>query len=98
MRKKNAIPECKLVIDAPACKPMSIEQASAAVLTTIRQLEPEDQNEVIKTVLSELAVDRHNSVRSYQEGHNRATKSMDTFMTYAMGIEKLFAMAMEKKG
>jgi hypothetical protein len=79
-------------------EPKSTEQAAGDILSSIRQMEPEDQNEVIKTVLKELAIDRHNSVRQYREAADRAGKNMDVFMYNAIGLEKIMAEVNERKG
>jgi hypothetical protein len=74
------------------------EQTAGEILTAIRQLEPENQNEVIKTVLKELAIDRHNSVRQCRDAADRASKNMDVFMYNAIGLEKVMAEANDRKG
>jgi hypothetical protein len=95
--KKNTLPNFNHTPEPPANKAKTGVQIISEILATIRQLEPEDQNEVVKTLLSELAYDRHNSVRQLNEASARAAKSLADFVCYAQGIEKLLAMKMEEK-
>lgn len=98
MKQNKAVPkEIISNVIEKITKAITPDQTTANILSAVRQLEPEDQNEVIKAVLSELAVDRHTKVREFNEASARAAKSMDTFMCYAMGIEKLLASEMEKR-
>jgi hypothetical protein len=88
--------EINLILPKNAEK--STEQTAGEVLTAIRQLEPEEQNEVVKAVLKELAIDRYNSVRQFREAADRAGKNMDVFMYNTVGLEKIMAESMERKG
>jgi hypothetical protein len=97
-RKSNDIPDIKYITAEPKNETLSTNAVAGQVLTAIRQLEPEEQNEVVKTVLKELAIDRHNSVRQYNEAADRASKNMNVFMYNAVGLEKIMAEAIERKG
>lgn len=97
MRKKNTLPGFKHMPEAPVEVSPSPMNTTDGVLAMIRRLEPEDQNEVVKTILSELAADRHTTVKELRIAGAQAEKNMVTFMEYAMNIEKLLAMKMEEK-
>lgn len=98
-RKVNEIPDIKINIPAPeVLKAKNAEQTTIEVLMAIRQLEPEQQNDVVKTILKELAIDRHNSVRQYKEAASKANENMDVFMYNAIGLEKILAEESNKKG
>lgn len=97
--KKSEIAKAvNLVEVALKNKPLSTEQTTAEVLTSIRQLEPEQQNEVVKAILKEIAIDRYNSLRQYQEAADRADKNRNVFMYNAIDLEKVLAESMERKG
>lgn len=70
------------------------ENAIHDILAFIRQLQPEFQNEVVSKILEELAKDRYLSAKSMREESDRASKNLETFMTNAIGLEKILA---EKK-
>lgn len=97
MRKKNVIPDFKHTPEVPVMKAPDPTETADAVLVLIRRLKPEDQNEVVKEVLSVLVADRHITVKDLRIASAQAEKNMVTFMEYAMGIEKLLAMKMEEK-
>lgn len=99
MKRKTIIQDVGIKYVPPApdlIKSKHPTETANEVLAAIRQLEPEQQNDVIKMILAEIAVDRHNSVKSLNEAAAKARECMDVFMTYAMGIEKLLASAIEK--
>jgi hypothetical protein len=96
-KKTNEIPDSKRTPPAPI-PANSAEDTAANVLTAIRQLEPEAQNEVVLIVLKELAIDRHNAVRQLNEAADRAGKNMNVFMYNAVGLEKIMAEKIERKG
>jgi hypothetical protein len=97
-KKQNGIPDFKHTPEPPKNEAPTTEQTTTEVLTVIRQLETEQQNEVIKAVLTELAIDRHNTVRKLNEAADRAGKNMNVFMYNAVGLEKVIAEALDKKG
>jgi hypothetical protein len=75
---------------------VNAEQAASDILALIRRLEPEQQNDVVKTILKELAIDRRTSLRAYDEARDRAAKNMEVFMYNALGLEKTMAEIAEK--
>lgn len=44
---------------------------AAELLTMLRQLEPEKQNEIMKTVIQELTIDRINRYRVERDRHSK---------------------------
>lgn len=85
-KKKNA--------DNPPSPVVTTEGALTDVLTIIKQFQPEFQNELISKILEELAKDRYHSAKVMREEADRAARNLETFMTNAIGLEKILA---EKK-
>lgn len=96
MNKKKINPDFKRAPEEAKIFSPSPMDTAAELLTSIRQLEPEDQNEVVKTILKELAIDRTNSVKTYNEARDRASKNMEVFMYNAIGLDKAMAEIAEK--
>jgi hypothetical protein len=91
MAKKNTIPDIKITIPEPKNEIRTQEQVTIEVLTSVRQLEPEQQNEVVKTVLTELAADRFNSAKAARDASDRAGKNVEVFMHNAVYLEKMLS-------
>lgn len=91
-RKTNNIPDINYIpVDPEVLKKNTAEETAAEVLTAIRQHEPEEQNNIVATLLKEIAIDRQNSVQQYNNARDRACKNHDEFMMFALGLEKILA-------
>ena len=95
-RKINNIPDFKHTPEAPVKNEVkSIDQTAIDVLSVVRRLEPEDQNEVVKLVLKELAIDRVNTMKSNRDASIRAEKNAEMFLVVTREVE---AVAKEAHG
>lgn len=58
---------------------LSPDEMTCAILTHIRQFEPELQNSIIMVVLKELSIDRKNAYVDSRNEHNRCMKNHEEF-------------------
>lgn len=95
-KKLGPVPAVKLTL-APPEKLKSPEQVAADILTDIRQLEPEQQNQVVNIVLLEIGTDRSKTLQQFREGQERAAKNLDVFVTQAVSFEKALCELLDRK-
>lgn len=69
---------------------------AAEILTKLRQLEPEEQNRVIDTILREITIDRIDKARSAADERDRHGKLAEEFIS-AMNHER-YAKEYEANG
>lgn len=78
-------------------KPDKKTDPAADILTMLRQLEPEQQNEVLRTVLSELAIDFENRRTSSRSESNRQQDCFETFINLRDQPERVLKSLAEQQ-
>lgn len=69
---------------------------TAGILEMLRQLQPEQQNEIIKDVLREVAIDRSNRLTVARADLARAETDLNNLVIYSGNFEKMLCEAVEK--
>lgn len=68
-------------------KPLTTEETFGAVITAIRQHEPEHQNTIIINLINELAIDRLNKVTALTDDKIRAENNLNVFLKGTLSVE-----------
>lgn len=94
MAKKNStarINEKRVLLGAESDKPkpLTSKETLGAVLTAIRQHEPEEQNEIMQGLIKELGIDRLNKMRSTQQESRRHQECLEIFVKSTLSVEMI---------